>query len=723
MNGSWWREKARRQREPRIQIEGPPDLTRRRRDVAEALKDDRAIAAQAPIVRSSVDRRPQGTVSGGEIAGLHGGQHANAVSANRQTGAVDGRREARPGDGVPHGDRGASTLEAALTAPGVRAPAGCDQADDREDDANVGTRQHEGVSLNHSAGQTPPSDTLPAMTGEIESREQRPLAPAPGSAVPRAASARLDTWAAPALCVCTAGLALWSSYRGGGYFADDVAAVTTLTLVACAVGSLVVGASWRPSRAAVVCVGAALGLTLWSGLSASWSPDPEGAVLATRRDLGYAAFLLLALLSVGNGRRAALLVRLVVLLLVGVCVVALLSRLRPSLFDVDPQLLLISQGRLAFPVGYWNGLGAVAAMAVMGCLGLAADAREHAAIRAASTAGGTIAGCVLYLTISRGAGLALASALIVVLVLSPRRVRVAVSGVVMFAGVAAGVLVLAADRILVDRPGTLVAQEEAGRPVLVAVLAIALGAALVQIAVTQVRALNRTRSRSSHYSPRSRATTGYAVCGALVVALLVGVYGTSADTLEGQAANGTSGVRGFVDRQYDAFMDTSKPPPAGTERLSSARSSRSNAYNVAIDGFQAHPLAGDGAAGYEVRWYRERKVPESFRNAHSLELETASELGLVGLLLLVAMLAPLVAGMRGLRHARGGLTRSQSAAAGGIFTVWLVHSGLDWDWQLGSVTMPALACGAAMLAQGRRQPAASTAGMVARRSAVSPSQK
>ncbi|WP_354697401.1 hypothetical protein DSM112329_03026 [Paraconexibacter sp. AEG42_29] len=548
------------------------------------------------------------------------------------------------------------------------------------------------------------------MTADAET-----LPPQASTTAPVPGPARTALWAAPVLCVATVVLALWSTYRDGGYFADDVAAVTTLTLVACGVGLLVVGPSWRPTRGALVCVGAAVGLTLWTALSASWSPDPEGATLAARRDLGYAAFLLLALLGVGNGRRAALLVQLVVLLLVGVCVVALLSRLRPSLFDVDPQLLQVSQGRLAFPVGYWNGLGAVAAMAVMGCLGLAADAREHPAVRAAGAAGGTIAGCVLYLTISRGAGLALAAALVVVLVLSPRRVRLAVSGVLMLATVTAGVLVLSADRILVDEPGTLAAQEDAGRPVLVALLAIALGAALVQLALTRVSALNRTHRHVSHYSPRSRAATGYAVCAGLVVVLLVGVYATSADTLEGQAANGTFGVRGFVDRQYDAFMDTSKPPPVGTERLASARSSRSEAYEVAINGFQANPLAGDGAAGYEVRWYRERTVPESFRNAHSLELETASELGLVGLLLLGAMLAPLVGGMRGLRRATGGLTRSQAAAAGGVLTVWLVHSALDWDWQLGSVTLPALACGAAMLARGQRQPAASTAGMVARR--------
>jgi O-antigen ligase len=515
------------------------------------------------------------------------------------------------------------------------------------------------------------------------------------------------------LCVLVGGLIAYSALRSGGYYARDFLLVGVAAFVASGIGLVLVGGRWSPSPWAMLALASLFGLTAWTGLSAAWSPDPAAADVAMQRCLAYAAAFLLCALAVGNGRSAALLLRLVVGVLVGVCVVALVSRLRPELIETDPTLLAFSQGRLAYPLGYWNAMGAVAAMAIIGCLGLAADAREHLVLRALYAAGGTLATCTLYLTISRGAGLALVFALAVVLALSPRRLRLAISGAAMLGAGAVGVLVLRSHPVLVDRPATIAQQSDEGAAVLVALVVIATCAAGVQIALGRVRALNRERSATSFRRRSAPPVAVYGVPAVVVALLFAGVYATSSDTVEGQAANGTLNLRSFVDRQYDAFMDTAKPPPVGQERLTSARSSRSEAYRVAIDALQANPLAGDGAGGYPVRWAREREVGENFRNAHSLELETASELGLVGLLLLGGLLVPLGAGLQRIRKAGGGLTRSQAAAAGGVVMVWMVHSALDWDWQMGAVTLPALACGAVLLAQGQRS-ARSGAGMFAR---------
>jgi hypothetical protein len=79
------------------------------------------------------------------------------------------------------------------------------------------------------------------------------------------------------------------------------------------------------------------------------------------------------------------------------------------------------------------------------------------------------------------------------------------------------------------------------------------------------------------------------------------------------------------------------------------------------------------------------------RNAHSLYLETAAELGVIGLIpLVVALAAPLWVGIRRPRH---GLAAPLTAA----YVAYLVHAGGDWSWQLPAVTLAALACGAATL--------------------------
>ena len=78
------------------------------------------------------------------------------------------------------------------------------------------------------------------------------------------------------------------------------------------------------------------------------------------------------------------------------------------------------------------------------------------------------------------------------------------------------------------------------------------------------------------------------------------------------------------------------------------------------------------------------------RDAHSLYLETLAELGPIGLaLLLAALIIPLLA----LRGGRDPLL----ATAAGAYVAFLVHTGVDWDWELPAVTLAGLACGSAML--------------------------
>jgi O-antigen ligase len=111
-------------------------------------------------------------------------------------------------------------------------------------------------------------------------------------------------------------------------------------------------------------------------------------------------------------------------------------------------------------------------------------------------------------------------------------------------------------------------------------------------------------------------------------------------------------------------------------------------WHVAWQEAAEHPVVGRGAGTFERAWLEQQPVSVSVRDAHSLYLETLAELGLVGLVLLgLALAPPLLAAFRG-----------ASAAAAGGYVAFLVHAGLDWDWELPAVTLAGLLCGAALIA-------------------------
>ena len=126
-----------------------------------------------------------------------------------------------------------------------------------------------------------------------------------------------------------------------------------------------------------------------------------------------------------------------------------------------------------------------------------------------------------------------------------------------------------------------------------------------------------------------------------------------------------------------------------------AMGDRPSYWRVALDDAGMHPLLGSGAGSFDDVWLSHRPIAANVRDAHSLYLEVLAELGPVGLALMLTMLAaPLV----GAARARD--TPVVAAAAAG-YSAYLVHAGLDWDWEYPVVTLTGLACGAALLVAAR----------------------
>lgn len=113
------------------------------------------------------------------------------------------------------------------------------------------------------------------------------------------------------------------------------------------------------------------------------------------------------------------------------------------------------------------------------------------------------------------------------------------------------------------------------------------------------------------------------------------------------------------------------------------RNDRAAYWRVAAKDFGSHVAVGSGAGTYAAYWNRHpQRVYFAPLNAHSLYLQTGAELGVVGLALLLALLAPPLSSIGSRDPIRLG------AACG--FLAFVLHAGVDWDWEMPVVTTAAL---------------------------------
>jgi len=135
-----------------------------------------------------------------------------------------------------------------------------------------------------------------------------------------------------------------------------------------------------------------------------------------------------------------------------------------------------------------------------------------------------------------------------------------------------------------------------------------------------------------------------------------------------------------------------------TRLASGSNNGRFDIWRVAIHGFDRHPLIGSGAGTFENLWNQHRTSRTQIVNAHSLYLGVMAELGIVGLvLLLVPLVAILVGVVRAVRAARTA-ERAVPAAVLAASVMLLVHTGVDWDWQMPAIFVWFFAVGGATLA-------------------------
>jgi hypothetical protein len=463
------------------------------------------------------------------------------------------------------------------------------------------------------------------------------------------------------------------AFFSGGYFDEPRAwaglGAWCLVLVAVVVSRR----PWpRTPRASLALLSLAL-FAIWTLISFTWAPLAGSAYHA-----GQIAFLylggMIAAVALLRGREARVLEPAVAAGALVVIGYALAERVLPGLLHY--QHSVSAEGRLEQPLTYWNATGALAALGLVVCARLAGDVRRAATVRAGFAAGAAPLGVGLYLSFSRGALFACFVGLLTLLVLHPARpawrgIAVSVTGAVLTAAVSAplsGVTSLS---------GSEHRRELEGAILLVALIAVASAAAGATLVIDRRERTGKLDTGPVRLPRRAGAVTGTVIVMSFALFLAVGAKESSVAA-----------------------------PGAGASRLATLQSNRYSYWRVAWRAFKAEPLHGVGAGGWAVYWLRYRPFDAGAQDAHSLYIQTAAELGIVGLALLATFLASLAGA------ARSAWVADPVRVAGPIagFLVWIFHAAVDWDWQMPALTLPALLLAAGVLASydelaGARAPA------------------
>jgi len=452
-------------------------------------------------------------------------------------------------------------------------------------------------------------------------------------------------------------------------------------------------AGWIPARdvppglwAAAACLLALLALTV---LSIGWTSSAERAFEEAVRLAVYLGILLIAGLAV---RRDAVGGALAGLGAGGVVIalIALGSRLL-GIGSGDLELvadLPTAAGRLSFPVGYWNALGACMAVSLPTLCWLAAlpGSRRRASI---ALAGFPPVLLTAYLTSSRGAVLAIVIGLAVTVGCSAERRRAAAGAALGIVLAAPAVIVAGFASGLIDSPG----DGTPGGPELITAAALLLGAlAALLLGGRLVGPLSRSRP----FAIRLRARYVVAAFAAVVAVLVI--------------AAGPSALIGDLRAGNDA--ENSAGNDRATGLVSASGSGRSQIWEAAADAFAEEPVRGIGAGGFADYWNEHGAMRSPAGNAHSEPMDVLAELGLAGFLCLIGFIAVV------LLCAAGRVRRTDpgegAAAAIGMIAAGLVGFAIDWTWQVPAVALPVL------VAAGSSCGLAEPAGVLGRMGRLSP---
>ena len=436
---------------------------------------------------------------------------------------------------------------------------------------------------------------------------------------------------------------------------------------------------WPPlDRAGLACLALLAGIVVWIGLSVLWSVTPDRSWEYFNRGLVYLAFATLGLFIAALVPRAARIISAgLAVLLAAVIVWALAGKVVPALFPDGGRI-----ARLRDPIGYWNGLALLAAMALPLGLSFAVSREYSRAVRIAAVLLLHAASVALLLTYSRGGVVVALLVIAAYLALSAQRVEAVVAMLIALTpAIAVAAWAFTQAGIASDlQPGSV--RETDG---------LQLGLALFVSVTAVAGAAYFVLDREQRWRPRFRwRLSGARLAVGAAVTLLVAVLAVS---------------RGDpIDWARDGFREFTNPvSQAGTtpERLGELNlNSRWTWWEEAWTLFTDEPVGGTGAGSFAVARRPIRTNTTFATEPHNLGLQFLAETGFIGFLLFAGIVGTAGVGVVRAVRSSAGATASAATALALALLAYLLHALIDYDWDFVALTAPVMVVLGVLLAAG-----------------------
>jgi hypothetical protein len=416
-------------------------------------------------------------------------------------------------------------------------------------------------------------------------------------------------------------------------------------------------------QAAWIMVAFLAALVAIKGISMAWSISETETIHEVVRSSMYLAVFVMALGALTSPRQVGPLMDVAILMVAAVAGYGLLQKINPVEYPIDS----LDGVRIDSTLEYVNTTAAILGMGV--ALALARMTTVRNALLRGIYAALTLAFLVaLYLTASRGGIGSLGVGMIVLFVLTEKRLQTLVNLLLLSAP---GAWLLWRIRDLEGFMNTYLSDKQ--RMVLGTTFRDDLVISLVAAFVLQagfVLLANRYE-----LTPFARRVLGALVVGVTVLAIGAGAFA---------AVNGYGGI----GKTYESLVNNPNQTEDMGQRLASLDIGfRDDYWRVGWEAWKEHPLTGTGAGTFKYTWLQNRPNTQGVQQVHNLYLEQGTETGVFAFLALAGFVVTFVGYLVRAAWRSRGDRRLLLAGFTSALGVYLVSSFLEWHWYIPGSTL------------------------------------